>query len=346
MLRIGLIGLGGIGRYHLARYPWVSEARVVAVADVRAEALRVDAAIGELFEVPPEHVRWYSDYHELIARGEVDAVDICLPTFLHREAAVAALEAGLDVLCEKPMALTLEDCDAMLEAAEGAERLLMIAHCIRFWPEYRHLAELHESGAAGRLQSLQLIRQGRRPGGDNATWMADARRSGGAIFDLHIHDVDFVHSLLGLPDRVYAQGVRDPGETGGYSHVAAALDYGPNLAVSVAARWVAPRLPFSARYEASFEDAYLSFDSSHQPTLTVYRADGDAPEYPELSSPDAYVGELRYFAQQVLRGQRATRCLARDSRNSVALVHAELASIARGEIVPTEALVRGTGGHE
>lgn len=340
MLRMGLIGLGGIGRHHLTRYPSVPDARVVAVADLRAEELRHDEALGALFELPAAQIRWHTDYRDLIERGGLDAVDICLPTYLHREATVAALEGGLHVLCEKPMALTLEDCDAMLAAAERAGRLLMIAHCVRFWPEYRYLVDTFRGGEAGRLLALQFVRQGRRPAGSNAGWMADARRSGGALYDLHIHDVDFLHGMLGVPGRVYARGTREPGDSGGYDHVLGVWEGPTPHPVSVAARWVRSSLPFSARYEASFEGAFLRFDSSQRPTLAVYRPDAREPEYPELPGPDAYVAELRYFAERVLRGAPAERCPARDSRNSVALVLAELASIERGEPVATDAFVR------
>lgn len=340
-LRVGLIGLGGIGRYHLTRYPQVPEAQVVAVADVRVDDLRADTALGGLFETPAEEVRWFSDHRDLIASGLVDAVDICLPTDLHRQAAVDALQGGLHVLCEKPMALTLEDCDAMLAAAEKSGRTLMVAHCIRFWPEYEYLRQTVAGGEAGRLLSLNLVRQGRRPSGSaNAHWMSRVERSGGAIYDLHIHDVDYIHSLLGLPARVYAQGAQSHGASGGYDHVLANLDYGAGLQVSAAAIWTDAHLPFSARYEAAFERALLRFDSSRQPTLTVYRADTAEPEHPEMPGPDAYVREVRYFAQRVLGAEAPARCLARDARNSIGLVQAELASIAGGTVVDTRPFVR------
>ncbi len=328
MLRVGVIGLGGIGRHHLTRYRQVPEARVVAAADVRADALQADRSLDGLFEVPPTEVRWFSDYRDLIASGSVDAVDICLPTDLHRPAAVAALEAGLHALVEKPMALIVADCDAMLAAVQRPGQVLMVAHCIRFWPEYQYLVDLVRSGAAGRLLSLQLSRQGTRPGGINSGWMSQAARSGGAILDLHIHDVDFCQYLLGLPRGIYAQGGQSRGAQAGYDYVLASFDYGAGLQVSAAAHWVDVPLPFAARYEARLEKAFLRFDSSQEPSLTVYR-DGGA-EHPELPGTDAYVNEIRYFCAQSLAGEAPHRCPAGEARNSVGLAAGERASIERG----------------
>lgn len=332
MLRVGLIGLGGIGRHHLMRYRQAPEAQVVAVADVRAGDLRADADLAALLEAPAEDVRWFDDYQDLVTSGAVEAVDICLPTYLHRPAAVAALEAGLHTLVEKPMALTLEDCDAMLAAAESAGRVLMVAHCIRFWPEYQYLADLVRSGDAGRLLSLQMSRQGQRPSGASAGWMGQASRSGGAIYDLHIHDIDYCQYLLGLPQRLYAQGGMSLGAEAGYDYVLGNLDYGDDRQVSATAHWVSVGLPFAARFEARLEGAFLRFDSSQHPALTVYRAEGD-PEHPALPGPDAYVNEIRYFAQRALDGRAPERCRARSTRNSVALVIGEMASLDRGGLV-------------
>jgi len=332
VLRVGIIGLGNIGRHHLAKYREVPDAQVVAAADVCVDARQTDRSLDGLFEVPPTEVRWFSDYRDLIASGLVDAVDICLPTDLHRDAAIAALEGDLHTLVEKPMALSVADCDAMLAASAGHQDVVfMVAHCVRFWPEYQYLADLLRSGAAGRLLALQLSRQGARPGRGRPHWMIGAERSGGAILDLHVHDIDYCQYLLGLPRSVYAQGGQSLGAEAGYDYVLASLDYGPGVQVSATAHWVDVPLPFAARYEARLEGAFLRYDSSLQPTLTVYR--DNHVDHPALAGPDAYVNEIRYFAAQAQARATATRCPAGEARNSVGLVAAERLSIQRGEPV-------------
>ena len=134
---------------------------------------------------------------------EVDVVDICLPTDLHADFAVRALQMGKHVVCEKPMAISLAEADRMIEAARKSGRRLMIAHCIRFWPEYVELRRLVESGELGHLLSLSLTRYSPFPSWGSDNWLADERRAGGAALDLHIHDTDFAAYLMGrAPDEM------------------------------------------------------------------------------------------------------------------------------------------------
>ena len=329
MIRVGIIGLGGMGKGRLPFYRQIPEARVVAIADVRAETLRESDDLDALLEIAPAALRWFDDYHALTQSDTVDMVDICLPTSHHRPAAETALAAGLHVLCEKPMALSSEDCDAMVAAGERAGRNLMIAQCIRFWPDYQYLADMLAGGKAGRLLSLQLSRQGAAP---TRTWFCRVAESGGALLDLHIHDIDYCQYLLGLPRRLYAQGGMGQGPEAGYDHVLSNLDYGPELQVSATAQWSKAPIPFVARFEARFEEAFLRFDSSQSPSLTVYRV-GQEPEQPKLSPDSAYLNEIRYFVDCIQRGEAPTRCTPQASRQSVALIEAIRASIERQALV-------------
>lgn len=338
MLRVGIIGLGGMGRGRLRYYAQMPDAQVVAFADVRCEELRGDRSLETLLKVPFEQVHWFGDYRELAESGVVDAVDICLPTDLHCDAAVAALEGGLHVLCEKPMALTLADCDTMVEAGHKAGKVLMIAQCIRFWPEYDVLTRLVQSGEAGRLLSLQLTRQGQTPRG-GCGWMCQAEHGGGAILDLHIHDIDYCQYLLGIPQRVYAQGGMSVGKDLGHDYALTNLDYGRRLQVCATTHWTSVPIPFVARYEARFEKAFLSYDSSRSPTLLVYREGVARPEVPDLGKHDAYYNEIRYFLDCVLTGNAPKRCPPQEARNSVALIQSAIASIERGELVETAEFV-------
>jgi len=205
----------------------------------------------------------------------------------------------------------------------------MIAQCIRFWPEYEYLADLCNSGEAGRLLSLQLSRQGAAP---SRAWFCRAAESGGALLDLHIHDIDYCHALLGLPRRVYAQGGMGQGPEAGYDFCLSNLDYGPETQVSATAQWSKAPIPFAARYEARFEEAFLRFDSSKSPTLTVYRVDAE-PEQPTFGSDSAYRNEIRYLLSCIERGERPARCTPQQTRDSVALIEAIRASLQGQEMV-------------
>lgn len=195
-LRIGLIGAGGIGAHHAARYGRVEGLEFTAVVDVdeeRAGRLAKEHGV--------EHV--FSSYEEAIRSGSFDAVDICLPTWLHAEVAVAAAEAGKHVLCEKPMATSLEEADAMVEAAQKAGVVLMIAQCRRydnFWGTVRRaLAE----GAIGGPVVWRDVSGSQGPG---PLWFYDRKKGLGPLVDGAIHNYDFARTMFGEPTTVYATG--------------------------------------------------------------------------------------------------------------------------------------------
>ncbi|MHB9033362.1 MAG: Gfo/Idh/MocA family protein [Anaerolineae bacterium] len=322
-----MVGLGGIGRYHLSCYRNLPDIQVVAVADIRAAEIKQDAKVKELFVVPFDQVPWYDSYDALLASEKVDFVDLGLPTDVHKPAAITFLNAGVPVLCEKPMSLSLADCDAMIAASQLHKTPLMIAQCIRFWPEYQYLKDMKESGEAGKLLSLQMWRGGPTPGWSSSHWMMDPARSGGAILDLHIHDIDYCQYLLGLPKRIYAQGGCAKGTARGYDYILTNLDYADGTQVSASSHWADVPMPFIARYEARFERAFVRLDPTHKPALAVYR-DGKAdPEYPEFNELDAYSQEIAYFGECVRTHQTPVRFLPQDARNSVAMIMAAKASI-------------------
>src|SRR5512145_2441470 len=204
MIKIGIVGMGGMGWNHVSQYLKLPGVQVMAMADAAPERLEAREKVkinlnGEETPVDFSHVARYPGAEELIAEADVDVVDICLPTDLHASCAIQALEAGKHVLCEKPMALTASDADQMIAAAYTAGRQLMIAHCLRFWPEYQFLRQCIADRRYGRLLSLNMWRMGGHPSWAARGWFADPARSGGMALDLHIHDVDFANAVLGRP---------------------------------------------------------------------------------------------------------------------------------------------------
>ncbi|MFW6065817.1 MAG: Gfo/Idh/MocA family protein, partial [Planctomycetota bacterium] len=181
-VRVGVVGLGMMGRTHLTAYRDIPQADVVALCDSDP-----DRREGERSAAPG--ARATGNYRELLEDSGIDAVDLCVPTHLHATLTVEALEAGKHVFCEKPMALRTDQARAMLAAAETAGRTLMVGHVLRFWPEYVAIKQIIDDGRFGRVRSAALRRISGPPGWD-AGWYADASLSGSAAMDLHIHDVD------------------------------------------------------------------------------------------------------------------------------------------------------------
>lgn len=320
MQGILLVGFGFMGRIHADVYRLLPDAHVVGVADPRGEAVRDDLRSCGMGEVPV-----FVDFDSAVKGLDFSVADICLPTDLHRDIALRAFAAGKDVFCEKPIALTRDEAAAMTSAAWEAGRQLMVGHCIRFWPEYVELKRIVDSGEHGRLLSLSLSRRTGRPGYSIGDWVNKPDRCLGAALDLHIHDTDFLLHLLGAPEAVVSQGLRD--ETG-WSSIATQYIYDGHIMTAEGA-WNYPvNWGFQMRFGAVFERAALDYDSRSGITL----ASGNTkPVVLSMPSHDGYYHELSYFIGCLERGEPVTISTGEQASASLDLVLAEIESAASGK---------------
>ena len=338
MVRIGVVGMGFIGQQHFSTWANVEGAQVAAVADKEVERVAAAAAAigGNIGEAPPlclEGVQRFTSLDDMLAAGGIDAVDLCLPTPLHPALTEAAMTGGVHVICEKPMALTVAACDQMLASADKHGRMLFIAQCIRFWPEYEVLANMIRSGALGRLVSLKLTRVSAGPTWSQAGWLNDVSKSGGAMLDLHIHDVDFILSVLGMPKAVFSRaGAVTPG-TEKVDHVMTQYVYDNDAVILAEGGWGMPATyPFEMAFEALGEKGCLKFSTSDSPMLCFMPFSGSAST-PECRAATGYLQELEYFTQCLAANTPPTRVTAFEAREAVRLVHAEKESVAKGQLV-------------
>ena len=244
---------------------------------------------------------------------------------VHVEIVVAALEAGKHVVCEKPLAIRSSDAERVAAAAKRSGRIFMPAMVMRFWPEWSWLKEAVESGPYGRVRGATFRRVGSRPGG----WFTNDSLSGGGLFDLHVHDVDFVYHLFGRPRAVFSRGfgpdVRWP------EHVVTQYIYDEVPMVVAEGGWgVAGGYGFTMRYTVSFEKATADFDAARAQPLMVSE-NGKATAV-ECAGPDGYQRELAYFVECVKAGS-AVRVGAEDALAGVRMLEAEQRSMERGEVV-------------
>jgi UDP-N-acetylglucosamine 3-dehydrogenase len=199
-IKVGVIGVGGIGNRHLLEYAKQEDVKVQAVADTDANAA---ARAGEKYEVP--HV--YTDYHDLLADKEIQAVTVAVPPFLHKEIVVAAAEAGKHVHCEKPMALTLEDADAMIAACAARDLILYISFTPRLTPIFRRLQEIVSSGEYG--TPLWLWARYLVPATAGIfvppPWYWRRELGGGTLLENGGHLIDYVRWLMGDVKKVIAE---------------------------------------------------------------------------------------------------------------------------------------------
>ncbi len=329
-LGIGIIGLGFMGRTHLAAFAAANAIglgnQLVAVADSDAERRTGRVVEGGNFDTgakrdslfDPKLVRAYSDPRALIDDPEVDLVSICTPTSTHVELALAALAAKKHVLVEKPVAISSADVQRLADAASRSDRLCMPAMCMRFWPGWDWLREHIRRGTFGPVKSAVFSRLGTRPGW-NPSFYSDPQRSGGALFDLHIHDADFVRWCFGEPTSVSS--------TGSLDHVTTLYRFanGPAHVVAEGGWDHTGGFAFRMRYIVVFEHATAEFDFSRNPKLVLSR--GGASEAVELPAHTGYDGEVRHLLAMIARGDRELVANISEAAALTRMLEAERASL-------------------
>jgi len=336
MVKVGVIGLGGMGNMHFGVYEGMKEAQVVALADTDEEKLKPGASKKEIniggggATIDPKRHKLYNDPKKLLEDPNVQLVDICLPTFLHAEYIIGALEAGKHVLCEKPMALVPEECKKVLAALKGKKTKLMIAQCIRFWPEYVYLKETLQAGRLGKVRWADLWRGGSIPEWSWRGWLKDHKRSGGAILDLHVHDVDFVHYLLGRPKAVCSTGAVGP--SGGYDVVDTVYIYDEKMSVHSGANMGLPvAFGFEMRYSVAFEKGCLIYSTRNSPPLMEITSEGQ--KHPVVKKTDGYHEEIEYFVKCVANNEAPATCTPESAAFTIELAAAEIESVKTGKPV-------------
>jgi predicted dehydrogenase len=277
-------------------------------------------------------VRRHVHFDDLLADDDIDLVDICTPTHLHEEMAIAALKAGKHVLVEKAIALDVKGADAMLRAAAKAGRLLMVAHVLPFFPEFAWAAAAVREGTYGRLLGGHFRRVISRP--DWSADIGDAAKTGGPAVDLHIHDTHFIGLVAGVPQRVFASGVVAPG--GSVEYLTTNYLYGeggPALSCSSGALAMKSR-EFTHGYELYLEKATLAYELGVKP-LTLLPAKG-SPRPVKLKAAgelSAFTSEIQAAVDGVVAAKVPPLLSAQLARDALGLCFKEIQSVTTGKVV-------------
>jgi predicted dehydrogenase len=341
-LRVGLIGCGGIAAS--AHVPALLQLRsmveVPMVSDIRPQAAEsIAQTLG---------CDWSVDYRALLDDASIDAVLICTPEFAHAEQAVAAAQAGKHILCEKPMARTLAQADAMLQAAERAGVRLMIAHSRRFTPRYQRAHELVESGAVGtpvlvrenerRAQSSRVAQPGWRPDpAKRSTWYAQADYSLGTILHIGVHEMDLFRWFAGADaTSVYMEArVTGPEQEVPDTVVIQVRFANDALGVCEIYNQAPPGYPEHHRFEVFGTRGMLHSRDLDSIGLTSFDASG--ARFPTAAESlllvrDAYLLEQRLFFESI-RDDLPAPLDAREGRAALELALAAVESAASGQRV-------------
>ena len=335
--RIAVVGFGFMGRMHYGCWKKVKGAQVVALCDKDTSQFTAPIQGGNVKGADAStdfgDAVIYDDFDRMLVEAKPDVISLTLPTPLHVPLTIKALQAGVSVLCEKPMALNAADCEKMIKAARNAPNgaKLMIAQCLRFWPNYVFLKKLVDSKKYGKVIAASFRRFSAPPGWNKGkSWFLDESRSGGVALDLHIHDTDIVNFLFGMPKSVASTAAY--GADGSMRYISTLFDVG-GPAVTAEGSWaMTPTMGFEASFVVTFEKAVVILDSKREKPLCVYPQTGE-PSVPKLPEGDGYQYEIQWF-MDVLCGKRVA-CVTtpEQSRDSVKIVDAEKKSAKTGKIV-------------
>ena len=338
MLKAGLIGIGAMGRGHLENYIRMKKENdcidLVAVCDIdenKFKNTKIDFNIENVGagEYDFSAFNCYTDAEEMLSKQKLDLVSIALPTYLHCEYAAKCLDRGINVFCEKPMALNPGQCGQMIEASRRSGKKLMIGHCLRFWGEYEAVKGIIDSGEYGKAVAAYFYRGGGTPIWSYNNWLLRRECGGGALLDQHVHDVDTINYFFGMPKAVSALG-RTMFEGSSYDTVTAQYIYDDRKAVNAQDDWALAYGGFAMAFRVNFEGGSIAMSEDGG---FIAAKKGEKPYTPSHSKENAYYKEIKYFADCIINEKPVLINPPEDSMNTIKIVMAEIESADNGGII-------------
>lgn len=249
MINIGLVGAGGMGKVHFNNYKKVRNCKVIALVG-KSETDRNQA---KLWNIPI-----YTTMEEMVEKENINLIDICLPTFLHYKNALTSLTLGKHTIVEKPLAFNIKETTHLYNTAEENGLLLFVAHCLQFSKEIKILRRIVKYGRYGKPIDAFFERLAAIPTWSRENWFFQKEKSGFIPFDLHIHDLDIILSLFGIPENYTCKSSCNINKEFP-DHYSFTYEY-PNLNVTAVASWQSANTPFIGRWRVSFENGLVVYD--------------------------------------------------------------------------------------
>lgn len=321
-LRIGLVGAGNMAATHAAGWSAAGDRVTHVLGSGSSRAATLADQLGA--EVSP-------GYEELLAA--VGVVDICSPTDTHLGYIRAAAGQSIPIVCEKPLGRTPAEAREAVAVCEAAQVPLLVAHVVRFFPEYAGARERVMAGDIGEVAVMRLDRSTHFPMREDL-WFSDHARSGGVVLDLMIHDIDYARWVAGDVSRVYARQARATGSGG---HALATLRHAGGALTHIQASWDFPKGSFRTSLEIAGSDGLLTLHSS-EPFASIDSGDAEeseVPQPPTTLAESPYVTQMRHFSA-VLQGAAEPIVSAADGAAAVAICDAVERSIETGAAVELE----------
>jgi predicted dehydrogenase len=323
-LRIAIVGFGFMGKTHARNILNSSAMELVAIVDSRLESFsRQSSGNMDTGKIPPDFpngIRKYNNVESCFEKEMPDAVFICVHTPAHYEIALKALTRGIHAFIEKPFVLNPEEGEALIAEAKKRNLKLSVGHVVRHMPAYVKLRELYREETFGKLKHISLTRfSGLPTWGEWRRLRKDFGSSGGGLFDLVIHDIDFLRYMLGIPDRIDSCAV--PGILSNHDYICARWYYDRrDVFVKVEGGLTFhSKMPFEAAFKASFEKASVVWSSSHGREIKI--ADNETLQtFPLGEASEGYITEGERFAASVT-GNAPSSCRAESALETVRLCY-------------------------
>jgi predicted dehydrogenase len=325
-MKVGIVGVGFMGSTHAAAWAETDAQIVGFVAETPAEARPIAEQYG---------AKIYPDLAALL--DQVDVIDLCTPTHLHYEMTLQAAAAGKHIVCEKPLARSLSQAREMLQACKKAGVRLLVAHVVRFFPEYALAKATVDSGKIGKPGVIRLSRGSFRPKKPVGNWFLDEAKSGGILMDLMIHDFDYARWIAGEVESVFAKKVTAGRPEANVDFGLAILKHTSGALSHIAGAWAYPPPTFRTHIEIAGDAGLIEFDSDDTAPIRnlITRPTGDSPDVGLPSSPvseSPYTTQIKDFYQALLSGA-PTRVSAEDGLAAVQIAEAAIQSAETGQVV-------------
>ena len=289
-------------------------------------------------KVAQEHgAHFYKSLKEAKEATGMNVVVICTPTNLHEQYVIEAAELGCHVLCEKPITFTVESFDRMVAACEKAGVRFMVAQVARWWPEFITMKDYIDAGKLGDIHMIYEKRICQHP--TWSTWHRDPAQSGGGLYDLNIHDIDYLYSIFGKPETVYATGWKSP--TGCWNHVCTSLTWANGAkAIVETSLEMTGNWPFSIEFRATGDQGTLNYaltagfninDGERGSNLNWYPVGGEI-EPIEVEQTDMFAGEINEFFGSI-RENRPASVTFEQNRGVLQIVEATIRSLENNIVV-------------
>lgn len=319
-VRVAVVGCGSMGRVHASKYANMPQVELVGVLDQNRESAEALAKSC--------NTESFASWEALLSEANPEAVSICLPTPLHKPYVLKAAEAGVHAICEKPLAATLEDCREMIDICQQNGVRLFVGHVIRFFPSYIDLKNKVKAGVIGRVGVAHARRAGSHPG-RRGTWYSDDSATGGVIMDLLVHDIDFMRSILGEVNTVYAMNRR----TDQIDYALVTLHFAGGAIANLEGFWGYPG-EFHSNVELSGNKGILRYNSANTSSLRIVKGSADSGQagMQKKRSPAVYdpnYAELEHFIE-CIKHHKEPIITAFDGYKAVEIVLAAAESIRTG----------------